>query len=96
MTKKPGSETKRKRIDFLFDAPDAAAVFLAGSFNGWSLRSHPMKKSADGIWKKTMILPPGDYEYKFWVDGRWREDPRNERCRTNCFGSLNSIVCVHR
>lgn len=94
MVRKPGSAPKRRRIEFVYEAPDATSVVLAGSFNDWSLNKHPMQKGVDGIWRKTLVLPMGDYEYKFWVDGQWRHDPRNERCCPNCFGSLNSVVYV--
>ena len=48
---------KRKRIEFSFDAPDASKVFLAGDFNEWNIKKHPMaskrfppkrKKADDG------------------------------------------------
>ncbi len=91
---KSGNENgkKRKRIEFTYEAPDAREVILVGSFNNWSPEKHPMKMNGDGIWRKTLILPQGPYEYKFLVDGQWKEDPLNERCCYNCFGSINSIV----
>lgn len=89
-----GNGAKRKKIDFVFDAPEAKEVYLAGSFNGWSLKKHPMEKNGNGRWKKTVILPVGSHEYKFWVDGRWVEDPQNERRCINSFGSVNSIVNI--
>lgn len=85
---------KRRRIAFAFTAPDAAEVMLVGSFNHWLLKKHPMKKDADGRWQKTVMLFPGEYEYKFWVDGQWQEDPLNPLRRPNEFGSANSIVHV--
>jgi 1,4-alpha-glucan branching enzyme len=94
MAKKEVVKEKRKKIDFVYVDPDAASVSLTGSFNDWSLLKHPMKNNGGGTWKKTVMLPPGDYEYKFWVDGVWRQDPENQRCCENCFGGVNSIVCV--
>ncbi|MBR9979558.1 MAG: glycogen-binding domain-containing protein [Desulfatitalea sp.] len=94
MKTKADKGPKRKKVEFEFQAPDAESVFVVGSFNAWSLQKHPMKKGPEGIWKKAVILAPGDYEYKFWVDGQWREDPLNQRCCANCFGSRNSVVCV--
>ncbi len=32
-------------------APEAYGLFLAGDFNGWNNRSHPLKKVKDGIWE---------------------------------------------
>ena len=38
------------------------------------------------------MLFPGNHEYKFLVDGQWREDPSNERLCPNCFGTYNSVI----
>ena len=94
MAGKKGSVSGRRRITFAFEAPDAGEVFLAGSFNGWSLKKHPMKRGGNGGWTRSVMLFPGSYEYKFYVDGQWCEDPLNERCCPNCFGGLNSVVKV--
>ena len=40
---------------------------------------HPMKKSENGDWQKTAMLPAGRYEYKFLVDGQWWNDPKTNR-----------------
>lgn len=83
-----------RKITFVYEAPGAGDVCVAGSFNEWSLTEHPMKNNGGGVWTKTVFLPPGSYEYKFYVDGLWREDPCNERCCADCFGGLNSVVRV--
>jgi 1,4-alpha-glucan branching enzyme len=79
MAKAPAKENKVRRIDFILDAPHAQSVLLVGTFNDWSLTKHPMKKDAQGQWKKTVMLTPGTHEYKFVVDGQWIEDPKNEQ-----------------
>ncbi len=94
MAGKGGNGSGRRKITFVFEAPGAEEVILAGSFNDWSLKKHPMKRDAQGVWTLSVMLLPGSYEYKFYVDGRWQEDPRNERCCPNCFGGLNSVVKV--
>jgi 1,4-alpha-glucan branching enzyme len=87
-------KTKRKRVGFYLDAPNAQHVFLAGDFNDWEISKHPMKRSAGGIWQKITVLYPGRYEYKFLVDGHWRIDPANDRTKWNCYGSQNSVIDV--
>ncbi len=94
MAGKTAKPIKLKKVEFVLDAPEAKAIFLAGTFNDWSVEKHPMKKSHEQRWEKTLTLAPGSYEYKFFVDGRWTEDPQNERRCTNIFGTLNSIVKV--
>jgi 1,4-alpha-glucan branching enzyme len=84
--------TKRRRVTFSLEATEAEEVVLMGDFNKWNPETHPMKNDGNGIWNKTVTLVPGQYEYKFLIDGNWREDPRNDQACPNCFGSLNSIL----
>jgi 1,4-alpha-glucan branching enzyme len=65
-----------------------------GDFNKWNPKVHPMKNDGNGFWTKSVIIPPGKYEYKFLIDGDWKEDPGNEQTCPNCFGTLNSILSV--
>jgi hypothetical protein len=53
-----------------------------------------MNNAGNGTWNQAAMLSPGKYEYKFFVDGEWKEDPRNEQTCRNCFGTLNSILEV--
>ncbi len=88
------SKTKRKKIKFLFEAKNAGEVVLVGDFNLWDLKKHPMKRNERGVWEKTVLLPPGIYEYKFLVDGRWKEDPQNSQRCSNCYGTYNNVLNV--
>jgi len=54
----------------------AQTVILSGSFNGWSHNELKMNRVADG-WELPYVLGPGNYEYKFIVDGKWMPDPAN-------------------
>ena len=81
-----------KTAAFVFNAPDALAVALAGSFNSWDVRSTLLKKDKDGVWKKEIYLKPGRYEYKFVVDGNWTVDPGNKNRTRNKLGTENSLV----
>lgn len=85
---------KRRRIKFALDALEAKEVILAGDFNNWNLTMHPMKKAVNGKWNKTVMLPAGTYEYKFFIDGHWRLDPQNGQIHQNCFGSHNNILNI--
>jgi 1,4-alpha-glucan branching enzyme len=55
---------------------NAKKVVLSGTFNRWDEDVFRMNKTTDG-WELTLQLKPGDYEYKFIVDGNWMEDPNN-------------------
>ena len=87
---------KKRKVTFALESPGANQVFIAGEFNDWNTSSHPMNKGENGSWSKSLFLPEGNYEYKFFVDDRWEIDPNNERACENCFGSQNNIVRVVR
>jgi len=63
--------------DFILNGyTNAKVVVLAGSFNGWNGGELTMTKTATG-WEIPYVLAPGNYEYKFIVDGKWITDPDN-------------------
>lgn len=85
---------QKRRVTFRLASTDAGEIFVVGDFNGWDSRKHPMKPDGTGSWKKTLLLEPGRYEYRFRVDGCWRNDPENDCRAPNCFGSLNNVMQV--
>jgi 1,4-alpha-glucan branching enzyme len=82
------------KIQFAFPAPEAQKVSLGGSFNNWNNLADPMEKDKKGIWKVTVNLKPGRYEYRFIVDEKWENDPSCAGCVPNDFGSLNCVKIV--
>jgi 1,4-alpha-glucan branching enzyme len=91
---KEKSMPKRRRIEFRIEMPEARQVILMGDFNQWNPKIHPMRKDPDGVWRKTVMIFPGQYEYRFWVDGEWVNDPNNLKRCPNCFGSENNVIEV--
>jgi 5'-AMP-activated protein kinase regulatory beta subunit len=85
---------KKRRVTFSLTAPDARQVAVAGAFNGWDETTGSMKRNDQGVWQKIVMLAPGEYEYKFMVDGEWLTDPENPEIRLNCFGTFNSLLSV--
>ena len=81
---------------FRYHDPEAEAVFLSGSFNGWNPEAIPMKKNREGVWSAVVNLFPGIYEYRFIVDGLWKNDPACDQHRQNQYGSHNCILTVAR
>ena len=90
MTTPKGSKHK---VTFLYEAPAAQTVLLAGDFTGWQQAPVSLKKDKTGIWKKSISLPPGRYEYRLLVDGEWRDDPQCSTRQPNQFGG-EYCVCV--
>ena len=71
---------------------NAKKVFVAGNFNNWQGDKIKLKKTADG-WAIAMVLPAGNYDYRFIVDGDWFPDPLNP-CQVVEDGKVNSFVAV--
>jgi hypothetical protein len=76
--------------------PDAQSVHVVGSFNDWLPGSIQLEdRDHDGVWRATVVLPAGTYEYMFVVDGeRWVPDHLAERLVADEFGRENSVVIV--
>ncbi len=57
--------------------------------------AHPMVYDVHlDVWRLTLPLKPGRYEYKLFVDGRdWWNDPNAPKI-SNVWGSENSYVDV--
>ena len=84
----------RRRVTFSLKAPHAKEVSLLGEFNSWDAAVTPMKRDKDGIWRTTLILLSGRYEFKFLVDGKWREPAIAETAVPNSFGTLNNVLVI--
>jgi len=82
------------KMKFEYSAPEAKEVSLAGNFNQWNSQANPMKKDKKGIWKVTLSLEPGRYEYRFIVDANWENDPLCSSCVANEFGGENCVKIV--
>ncbi len=91
---KKNSSPARRAVNFEYvDAP-GKCVMLAGSFNDWQPVKKLEDKNGDGVYRCRLMLVPGEYQYKFQVDGEWRSDASNPNFVPNEFGSLNSVVIV--
>jgi chromosome partitioning protein len=95
MTRLHGPRKVPEGILFVIDAPHAKSVYLTGEFTNWSREGIGMRKDgSDGLWKTTLHLEPGEYEYRFIVDGVWIKDPNNADSVLNEFGQENSLLIV--
>ncbi len=98
-SKRPGGGAKTKplttkSIQFSYYAPEAQQVSLVGDFNSWNTNSCNLSKSGTGEWSAPLSLKPGAYDYKFFVDGEWREDPNSKQRVQNTYGSQNDRIVV--
>jgi hypothetical protein len=73
---------------YYYPDDNPSSVLLRGEFNGWS-EANPMTFDAtSSSWSSTIRLRvggppqpgvPGAYQYKFFADGIWLQDPLNPR-----------------
>jgi chromosome partitioning protein len=87
-----------RQVVVRFRDPGAADVRIAGDFNGWvpdkGVRSLIESDGEAKVWTKILSLPPGTYQYRYVVDGEWREDPSNPQVVTNAVGGRSSVLVV--
>lgn len=95
--KKPAA----KLVKFTYRTDAGKQVFLAGSFNDWSVSKTAMKdKKGDGVFTASVRLVPGTYEYKFvtfageGAEAVWVADPECADFVQNSAGTLNSVITV--
>ncbi|MFN2571582.1 MAG: isoamylase early set domain-containing protein [Gemmatimonadales bacterium] len=83
---------------FVGHFPGARSVEVVGSFNDWSRGSlHLRDDDHDGIWHGDAVLPAGQHEYMFVIDGeRWVADPLAGRYVDDGFGAgqENAVLIV--
>ena len=79
---------------FAFESPKARQVSLAGDFNNWDPKAGPMHKGPDGVWHLSVALKPGRYEYRFFADEMWQDDPTARQRVANALGTENCVRIV--
>lgn len=82
----------RKEVFFELDASSAKEVLLAGDFTNWEKTPIKLRKGEHGAWYTTVMLAPGQYHYKFVVDGQWKADPCAAENSPNPFGTSDSVL----
>ncbi len=69
------------------------SVNAPGAFNGWSQTGTPLVYDTSAkYWRAVINLMPGDYEYKYYLNGSiWTEDPDNPLTKGSYGNSLLSV-----
>ena len=83
-----------RMTQFAFRAPNARQVTLAGDFNNWDTEAARMHKAPDGVWHLSVALKPGRYEYRFFADEVWCDDPAAQLRAANSMGTENCVRVV--
>lgn len=79
-------------VQFELDQPTAKEVYLAGEMTQWEQGKKPLHNDADGKWRLGVDLTPGQWLYKFVVDGKWIADPAGAQHDADGQGGLHSFV----
>jgi chromosome partitioning protein len=91
-------DSSPREVVVRFSDQVASDVQIAGDFNGWipdkGVRSLIESEGMERVWTKILHLPPGTYQYRYVVDGEWREDPANPESATGVAGEPNSVLLV--
>lgn len=97
MTRKDKHKNGSGKTSFVCHAAEATNVFLAGTFNNWDPQASPMHRNPQGGWQIALNLAPGQYEYKFVVDGKWCCEPGREDATgcPNCVRDERGIQCAN-
>ncbi|MEW6041142.1 MAG: DUF4032 domain-containing protein [Elusimicrobiota bacterium] len=71
-------------------------VYCLGDFNRWNRRHGVMSfDGKSGEWTITFNLKPGNYRYKFLVDGtKWLPDPTEKQMVDDYYGGFCSVLNV--
>ena len=86
---------QKQLVEFEFDPVDDKyrEVNLAGDINDWDPSKTPLEFS-DGVWKTSLWLNPGRYQYQIVTDSEWILDPHNDEIVDNNIGGYNSLLIV--
>jgi len=89
------AQATEKAILFEVEAPQHSRVFIAGTFNDWNPSTHPLQyHPEDNVFRATLLLEPGIYEYKFVIDGVWHTDDKCPHQVMSDKGFTNSVINV--
>ncbi|MFA5090354.1 MAG: AAA family ATPase [Candidatus Omnitrophota bacterium] len=85
---------KATEIVFSVSAPQAKEVYVVGDFNGWRIDNNSRMSASEAGWVKKANLSPGNYRYRFVIDGKWTEDEKNPAKEMNPYGQMDSLIEV--
>ncbi|HHH45074.1 MAG TPA: hypothetical protein ENK49_13125 [Gammaproteobacteria bacterium] len=89
-----GKRPQRQMVVLNFDEIECKRLQLAGDFNNWVPDQDIETRHVNGHWQKVFTAPPGVYEYRIVVDGKWQQDPTNPAEIPNELGGINSLLQI--
>lgn len=84
-----------KGVMFVQPGQATTSIAVAGDFNQWSPTATPLHHQPQlGVQQALVQIPPGLYQYRLIINGRWQADPYNARTQLNEYGEPNSVLIV--
>ena len=89
-----GADNDLHRIDLGYQHFEGRELMIAGEFNDWIPDAGVETMHKNGSVHKIFYAPPGEYQYRLIIDGKWRNDPTNPEQILNPLGVHNSMLRV--
>lgn len=88
-------KTTKQAVELVFDpkGKDYSSVQLKGEMNAWNPNAGELSKDGK-VWKISMLMNKGIYQYLFVVDGMETLDKLNTNSVSNGMGGRNSLLIV--
>lgn len=86
-------KTSKQKVVFSLEDKGYRTVQVKGEMNSWNPTATVLKKE-DGVWKASMLVNEGIYQYLFVVNGAEMKDPANPEMVSNGMGGSNNLLTV--
>ena len=85
-----------RKVNFIYKPSKIVKeVYLVGSMNDWNIKANKMVETSKGVYEISLLLKPGEYEYKFNEDGMFYITDQNAKdFADDGFGGKNSVLVV--
>ena len=83
----------RKDVTLKLKDEGYTQVQIKGEMNAWNPAATQVSLE-DGEWVTRLSINPGNYQYKYIVDGQDINDPHNDRVVSNGSGGTNSLLSL--
>lgn len=87
--------TNNGSVEFRFFRPAAKSVRVMGNFNRWAGPGLALQPTGDGWWTAAACFNPGEYRFRYLVDGVWYTDFAANGVELTKYG-YNSVLVVPR
>ncbi len=90
-----GATLTDRGVRFAQPAGLGQSIHVAGDFNHWSQTATPLTyDEITGAHQALVEIPPGRYQYRLVIDGRWRADSYNEHRHLNDYNEQSNVLIV--